>query len=114
MKVVENGVIPFKGFLAINLFGIVFVRKEYWRKKDAWHRQKCLLHESIHTAQMKELLYVFFYVIYILEWLLRLAVRPKEAYRSISFEVEAYSHQGDEEYLRNRKHFAQWRKIEQK
>lgn len=109
MKVVENDIIPFKGFLAINLFGVAFVRRDAWREKDAWHRRKCIIHESIHTAQMKEMLYVLFYLAYFFEWLYWLVVRPKEAYRSISFEVEAYSHQGDEEYLMNRKHFAQWR-----
>ena len=110
MKVIRNSVIPFKGFLAINLFGVVFVRKEYWDKKDAWHKQKCLLHESIHTAQMRELLFVGFYILYLLEWLVRLALDYKTAYRRISFEVEAYRNEGDEEYLENRKLFAQWRK----
>ena len=114
MKVIRNSVIPFKGFLAINLFGIAFVRKEYWEKKDAWHKRKCIIHESIHTAQMKEMLYVFFYIAYFFEWLYWLVVRPSSAYRCISFEVEAYRHEGDEEYLQNRKMFAQWRKIEQK
>lgn len=28
MKVVENDIIPFKGFLAINLFGVAFVRRK--------------------------------------------------------------------------------------
>lgn len=29
MKIIYNKFIPFKGFVAINLFGILFVRKEY-------------------------------------------------------------------------------------
>lgn len=29
MKIIYNKLIPFKGFIAINLFGIIFVRKEY-------------------------------------------------------------------------------------
>ena len=28
MKIVRNGFIPFKGFTAINLFGILFVRDD--------------------------------------------------------------------------------------
>lgn len=28
MKIVRNHFIPFKGFMAVNLFGILFVRKE--------------------------------------------------------------------------------------
>jgi hypothetical protein len=31
------------------------------------------------------------------------------AYRGISFEVEAYEHQYDYDYLKSRKRFAQWR-----
>ena len=49
MKVIYNSLIPFKGFSAINLFGIVFARKEY---KELSRRT--LNHEAIHTAQMKE------------------------------------------------------------
>ena len=55
MKVIYNSLIPFKGFIAINLFGIVFARKEY---KELSRRT--LNHEAIHTAQMKEMLYVSF------------------------------------------------------
>lgn len=110
MKIIENNIIPFEGFLAINLFGIVFVRKDSWREKSEWTRRKTIIHESIHTEQQKELLFVFFYVIYFLEWLFRLIIRPSSAYRDISFEREAYNNESDEEYLSKRKHFAQWRK----
>lgn len=47
MKVIYNSLIPFKGFSAINLFGIVFARKEYKELS-----QRVLNHEAIHTAQM--------------------------------------------------------------
>lgn len=110
MKIIENDFIPFRGFLAINLFGVVFVRREYWVKKTVWHKRKTEIHESIHTLQMRELLYVFFYILYLFEWIARLVISPNSAYRDISFEREAYSHQSDEEYLTNRKPFAQWRK----
>lgn len=66
-------------------------------------------HEAIHTAQMKELLYVFFYVIYFLEWLYRLIFHTKTAYMGISFEREAYDNEANLNYLDTRKHFAQWR-----
>jgi len=112
MKVIENHIIPFKGFLAINLFGVAFVRKEEWQSTSPWYRRRCIIHESIHTAQMRELLYVFFYIIYFFEWLWRLVQCPSSAYRNISFEQEAYRYESDEDYLQNRKHFAQWRKNE--
>ena len=103
MKIIYNNIIPFKGFLAINLFGVLFVRGT-WRDLTA----KVLNHEKIHTAQMKELGYVFFYIIYILEWLFCLTQKGN-AYRNISFEREAYIHEKDTCYLQNRNHFAMWR-----
>lgn len=102
MKIIYNEIIPFKGFSAINLFGVLFARKEYEPLSA-----RTIRHEAIHTAQMKELGYIGFYIIYLLEWLYRL-VTTKNAYRSISFEVEAYEHQSDEDYLTHRRRFAQW------
>ena len=54
---------------------------------------------------MKELLYIFFYLLYFLEWLVRLFIN-KNAYRNISFEKEAYAHENNFKYLNHRKHFA--------
>lgn len=48
MKIIYNNFIPFKGFLAINLFGVMFVRGT-WRDLNA----RVLNHEKIHTAQMR-------------------------------------------------------------
>lgn len=104
MKIIYNKLIPFKGFIAMNLFGFLFVRKELKDKlRDDVIR-------SIHTTQMKELLYIGFYIWYIIEWLIRvLFVYPfsHKAYKMISFEVEAYKYEDDENYLNNRKHYSQ-------
>ena len=102
MKVVHNNLIPFKGYKAINLFGIVFVRKE------AVLTGKDFNHEAIHTAQMKEMLYLFFYVWYVVEWIVRL-FGSGNAYRNISFEQEAYDNDDDLQYLSSRKHYC-WTK----
>ena len=106
MKVIYNNIIPFPGYIAINLFGTMFVRKDLAHKFN----EKSINHESIHTAQMKELGYVGFYLLYFLEWLVRLVIHPKTAYMGISFEKEAYAHEKDLDYLKTRKKFAQWRK----
>lgn len=103
MKIIYNKYIPFKGFLAINLFGVLFVRGT-WRDINV----TLLNHEKIHTAQMKELGYVLFYVIYITEWLYRLT-RKGNAYRNISFEREAYENEDNHQYLQTRKKWAMWR-----
>lgn len=112
MKVIPNNIIPFPGFLAINLFELVFVRKEYWENRSEKDKAITLNHEAIHTAQMRELLYVFFYIIYFFEWLVRLFINGKQAYENISFEVEAYDNQASAEYLKHRKPYAQWRSKE--
>lgn len=104
MKIVYNRFIPFKGFRAINLFGVIFARK------GSVITPRTINHEKIHTAQMRELGYIGFYVLYSLEWLYRLAVDTNRAYRAISFEVEAYEHQCDYSYLESRKPYAMWRK----
>lgn len=98
MKVIYNNIIPFKGFYAINLFGTLFVRGSKHPSK------KVLNHESIHSQQMKELLYIFFYLWYVTEWLIKLFIYwdTKMAYKAIGFEQEAYTHEEDMEYLKNR------------
>lgn len=65
-------------------------------------------HESIHTAQMKEMLYVFFYLWYVIEWLVRLVQyrNARTAYRNIGFEREAYMNQGNMGYLQGRGRYA--------
>lgn len=101
MKIIENSLIPFKGFLAINIFGVIFIRK------GGVLNEVALNHEQIHTAQMKELGYVGFYILYLIEWIIRLFIN-KNAYKSISFEKEAYENERNLDYLSNRRHYAQW------
>ncbi len=95
MKIIRNRLIPLPGFRAINLFGILFVRK------DTVIDDVLLRHEMIHSRQMKKWFYIPFYFIYILEWIFLLIKlrNPHKAYRSISFEKEAYENEKNEEYL---------------
>lgn len=106
--VIYNNYIPFKGFTAINIFGVIFARKEAKPLSD-----KTINHEKIHTAQMRELGYIGFYILYFVEWLYRLIRQTytgEDAYRAISFEKEAYAKDDRSTYLTYRKHYAQWRK----
>ena len=79
------------------------MRKEIRPQHDIsiYNWEKMLNHELIHTAQMKELLYVPFYLLYGIEWLIRLAMyrNAKKAYRNISFEREAYNMQNNLHYI---------------
>lgn len=99
MKIIRNNIIPFKGYKAINLFGILFVRG------DAEIDEVTLNHEEIHTAQMKEMLYIFFYLWYVIEWFVRLFLKGN-AYRNICFEKEAYENEENLNYLEGRKHYS--------
>lgn len=102
MKIIYNNIIPFPGFSAINLFGVLFARK------GARINDVTINHESIHTAQMKELLFIGFYLWYFLEWFIRLAmyVDAYKAYRNISFEREAYMNELDLNYLQSRNKYS--------
>lgn len=102
MKVIYNNIVPFKGYKCINIFGFLFVRQ------GCVMSEVDLNHERIHTAQMKEMLYIGFYVWYILEWFIRL-FKKGNAYRNISFERESYRHQQDLDYLNDRARFAWWK-----
>ncbi len=97
MKVIINNILPPKGFKCINLFGILFCRRML-NKID-------INHETIHTKQGQELLWIGFYLWYIIEYLIRLIMYrdTKLAYKNISFEREAY--QNDLDYISNRKHY---------
>lgn len=106
MKIIHNKYIPFgKRYLAINLFGIIFTKGDL--------SVPSIRHEKIHTRQQLELLIIFFYLLYIIEWLIRLLQYRNTflAYKNISFEREAYSNMNDASYLRNRPLYAWFKYI---
>lgn len=107
MKTIRNSILPIgRNYGAINLFGVLFLKRDMVLTPQVYN------HELIHSAQMRELLYVPFYLIYVIEWVVRLMQCRGDsfrAYKSISFEREAYRHQNDLQYLSKRPHFAQWR-----
>ena len=90
--------------ICVNLFG------SYWARDISWIDKYVINHERIHTAQQRELLFVPFYILYVIEWLVRLVQfrNRHDAYMSISFEREAYANGDNLDYLPNRKLFA-WR-----
>lgn len=103
MKIYYSNHFPPKGFAAINLFGIIIGRKEYGSLSKYE-----LNHEKIHSKQIIEMLWVFFYFFYFVEWLIRLLQYRNRlaAYYNISFEREAYSNDKDLDYLENRRWYA--------
>lgn len=102
MKIIYNNIIPVRGFKAINLLGVLFVRNNCVMSSTD------IRHERIHTAQQQEMLFVLFYVWYVIEWIVRLILHRNsyKAYRNICFEREAYANQSNPEYLQKRKLFS--------
>lgn len=106
MKIVQNKwinkFIPLPGFRCVNLFGVLFVRGE----KEL--NEVTINHESIHSAQWKELWYMGFLLWYVIEWLIRFIScwNTHDAYRNISLEKEAYANDHNLDYLQTRKRFA--------
>lgn len=103
MKIIYTKYIPPKGFGAINLFGIIFARKGY-----GCLAKNEINHEKIHSYQILELLGVFFYLLYGIEWLFRMIQYRNftKAYLNLSFEREAYQNMNNLDYLKYRKWFA--------
>ncbi len=110
MKIIYNKWLPTKRFTAINLFGFVFVR--YGVILSA----RTTRHESIHSRQMRELFYLFFYLWYGVEWLIRVIQYRNTmiAYYNVSLEREAYTNDRNENYLATRKSWAWFRYIREK
>jgi len=106
--IIQNSKIPvylsiFINISAITLFPFIISRDEM--------SDVTINHEKIHIEQQRELLVVFFYVLYIWYWLIGKVkgMNNDEAYMSIPFECEAYEKMYDESYLANREKHA-WRK----
>ena len=98
MILISKYMVP-KGYTGITLFPFVFL-------KDRSFKEDLVLlnHERIHLKQQLELLVLPFYLIYCLEFLVRLFKYKSWslAYRNISFEHEAFTNEKDLDYLKSR------------
>ncbi len=92
-----------KGLNAVVLFPFIILRN-----KELKENHELIYHERIHFRQQIELLLVFFYVWYLVEYLINY-IRFGDgmvAYYKIRFEKEAYAEQGNFNYLKQRKFWA--------
>lgn len=90
----------------ITLFPFIFLRKPEDRTNAV-----LINHEKIHLRQQVELLVIFFYLWYVIEyyyWYFKLNDHFL-AYRYISFEREAFAMEDDLQYLHNRKLWSFWK-----
>jgi hypothetical protein len=92
-----------KGVVAMTLFPFIFVDKTYAENSTFENYDNTINHEDIHFQQQLEMLVLFFYLWYGIEWLIKLIKHGNSSYYFISFEVEAYRNGIDPTYLITRK-----------
>ena len=108
LRQIITGSFPFKCYTALTIYPFVFVRKDRAEK----YTKKVERHETTHALQQAECLFLLFFLIYALEWIIKLPFckfNRDRAYMSISFEQEAYEHQEEVYYNEVRRHYA-WAK----
>ncbi|WP_203969755.1 hypothetical protein [Capnocytophaga stomatis] len=91
-----------EGYRAITLYPFIFLRN-----KEDKENAVLINHERIHLRQQLELLVIFFYLWYGIDFLIKYAKYRnwQKAYRNIIFEREAYGNESDLQYLKERKRF---------
>ncbi|WP_055448067.1 hypothetical protein [Lacinutrix mariniflava] len=99
MILISKYIVP-KGYTGITIFPFVFLKD-----KSLKSNMVLINHEKIHLRQQLELLILPFYIIYGIEFLVRLIQYRNwyTAYINISFERESYRNQANFSYLKNRK-----------
>ena len=124
MIVIKNKLIPFGRYTTINLFGILFTKKDITKKINN--------HEKIHTVQIIEMAVVSailisiiifianisfwwifasipsYYVWYCVEYMIICIMHDSQScsYHDVSFEEEAYNNDDNLDYIPTRKPFA--------
>ena len=99
MIIIFKHIIP-KKYIGLTIFPFIFLKN-----KELKQNIVLINHEKIHLKQQLELLVIFFYVFYGIEWLVK-CFKYKNgylAYKNISFEREAYSNEENLYYLSARK-----------
>lgn len=78
-------------YAAMAIIAWVFVKKKYVASDGSIEPLRLARHEHIHLAQQREILYLPFFALYLLEFIVRLVFNLSwsTAYKSISFEQEA-------------------------
>jgi len=99
MIFISKFLIP-KNYNGLAIYPFIFLKN-----KSLTDNQILINHERIHLRQQIELLWVFFFLWYFLEFFIHLIKLRNwhRAYHSISFEKEAYQNENDIDYLKHRK-----------
>lgn len=88
----------------LEVAGITFGNHIFFHMEEGCVPDRVRNHELIHVAQYREVGFLKFLWIYMWEWVINYwKYRDRyAAYRSIRFEIEAYTFDTDFEYLANR------------
>ncbi|RKS53628.1 hypothetical protein BC962_1882 [Gillisia mitskevichiae] len=99
MIVLVNKFLLAKGFKGISLWPFVILKNKSFKNDPV-----LLNHEKVHLKQQAEMLIVFFYVWYMVEFGIRFFQYKNKflAYRNISFEREAYTNEFNLSYIKGR------------
>lgn len=101
-----------------NIVGIAIVPFIIIRRDDlvtntgTWHicqnEDRLICHESIHIKQQYEMLIIFMWFWYLIEWMVRVIQYKSfhKGYQNISFEREAKQNERNINYLRTRPRYA--------
>ncbi|OED37752.1 hypothetical protein AB832_04940 [Flavobacteriaceae bacterium (ex Bugula neritina AB1)] len=100
MPILVNKYLIGRHFVGIALWPFIVIKNQYLKDDEIF-----INHEKIHLRQQAELLVIPFYILYLIEYIIRLLQyrNSQEAYRNISFEREAYEQEGDLSYLKDRR-----------
>lgn len=103
MIVIVNKYLVPKGYAGITVFPFIVLQH-----KNLENNPVFMNHERIHLRQQIELLLVFFYLWYVVEFVIHWIrlFDSKKAYRAISFEKEAYTFENEFDYLNKKKIFS--------
>ncbi len=107
-----NNISWFMRIGGITLWPFVVLRERY--NSTAYFKNKAkriINHESIHIKQQEEVLVLPFYILYVLEWFIKLFFYGKKSYYNISFEREAFDNDDNLDYLKTRKKYAWIKRI---
>lgn len=98
-------VVKHLGVAGMTLYPFILVNSH-----TAKHDKVLLYHEKIHLRQQLEMLFIFFYLAYLINYLINLIKykNHQKAYLNIIFEREAYKNERNFVYLEQRR-FWEWR-----
>ena len=100
IKIKVSKIVP-KGYIGITLwpFGIYVSKEKYLID------EKVINHEKIHWNQQKELLGIFFYLLYGIEYVIKMFKYGRNAYYNLAAEREAHKFDDILHYLEIRKRY---------